>query len=335
MISRADRSPVAEWWWTVDRTLLAALLLLLLAGILLSLSASPPVAEDLGLSAAHFTVRHVVFALMAAGVMIGVSFLSPRQVRHLALLVFLGALVATIATLFVGMEAKGARRWLYLGGFSLQPAEFVKPAFVVLVAFLFAEGSRRPEVPGQLLAIFLAAMVIAPLVAQPDFGQAMLIAIVWGALFFLAGMAWRWVIALGLAGLGGLVAAYHYFPHVAGRIDRFLDPSSGDTYQVDMAIASFVRGGWFGAGRARAASSASCRTRTRTSSSPSRRRSSASSPAGRSSSSSPSSCCAGSSTPRASATSSPVWRSRGSWSCSACRRRSTWASTCTSCRRRA
>ncbi len=248
MISRADRSAFAEWWWTVDRVLIASLVLLVAAGIVVSLSASPPVAERLGLPASHFTLRHVLFAVPALVLMIGLSFLTPRQVRLAALALFGLALVLTIATLFVGMEAKGARRWLYLGGFSLQPAEFVKPAFVVLVAFLFAEGTRRPEVPGRLLAIFLLAMVVAPLIAQPDFGQAMLVGIVWCAMFFLAGMAWRWVFAIGLTGLAGLAAAYWHFPHVGGRIDRFLDPSSGDTYQIDTAIASFVRGGWFGEG---------------------------------------------------------------------------------------
>jgi cell division protein FtsW len=248
MVSRADRSLFGQWWWTIDRLLLVVLVGLMFTGIVLSLAASPPVAERLGLSSYHFVLRQVLFAVPSLAIMVGLSFLSPRQVRRVALILFLLALVGTIATLFVGFEAKGARRWLSIMGLSIQPAEFIKPAFVVLVAFLFAEGAKRPEVPGKLLALVLLGMVIAPLVAQPDFGQAMLVAIVWGALFFLAGVPWLWIIVLGAAGVGGMAAAYLYLPHVTSRIDRFLNPETADTFQIDTAIESFVRGGWLGEG---------------------------------------------------------------------------------------
>ncbi|MDQ0315313.1 putative lipid II flippase FtsW [Amorphus orientalis] len=248
MVSRADRSLVADWWWTVDRLMLAALVALMAGGVVLSFAASPPVAERLGLASYHFVLRQAFFAVPALAVMIAVSFLPIRKVRRAALILFAVMLVATIATLFLGDEAKGARRWLSIVGFSLQPSEFLKPAFVILTAFLFAEGGRRPELPGKLFAVLLLAMVTAPLVAQPDFGQTMLVAIVWCALFFLAGMPWKWVVALGMLGGAGLAAAYANLPHVAKRINRFLDPSSGDTFQIDTAIESFVRGGWFGRG---------------------------------------------------------------------------------------
>ena len=90
--------------------------------------------------------------------------------------------------------------------------------------------------------------MVALLVLQPDFGQTMLIALVWGALFFMAGMRWIWVIGLAGTAVVGLAGAYFTVPHVAQRIKRFLDPASGDTFQIDMAIESFVRGGWFGRG---------------------------------------------------------------------------------------
>lgn len=248
MVSRADRSMIAEWWWTVDRLMLIALVSLLAGGVVLSFAASPPVAERLGLPSYHFVIRQAFFAIPALAVMVGVSFLPSRKVRRLALILFAVMLVATIATLFLGDEAKGARRWLSILGVSVQPAEFLKPAFVILTAFLFSEGAKRPELPGKLFAVLLLAMVVAPLVAQPDFGQTMLIAIVWCAMFFLAGMPWKWVVSLGFMGMGGLGLAYLNLPHVAARINRFLDPSSGDTFQVDTAIESFVRGGWFGQG---------------------------------------------------------------------------------------
>jgi len=248
MVSRAETHAFAQWWWTVDRVLLGAVLALVAIGLVVSFAASPAIAESRGLGSYHFVVRHAVFTVPAIIVLLACSFLSPRQVRRLALVVFLGALVAMILTLFIGVEVNGSRRWLALGPISVQPAEFVKPGFVVLIAFLLSVSEQRPDLPGRLFAMLLLAMVVAPLVAQPDFGQAMLISLVWCALIFLAGLQWRWVFALGIAGFGGIAAAYLYLPHVTDRVNAFIDPSSADNYQVRQSIESFIHGGWFGTG---------------------------------------------------------------------------------------
>lgn len=247
-VTRADRSSFADWWWTVDRFLLAALLTLMISGIVLSFAASPPIAERLKLDSYHFVFRHIMFAVPALLLLIGISFLNEKQVRRLALLMLVGGIVLMAATLLVGFEAKGARRWISIAGFSIQPSEFVKPGFVVICAWLFSEGSRRPDIHGHAIAVGLLVIVCGLLILQPDFGQTMLVSMVWAGLFFLAGMPWFFII--GLAGLSvvGIVAAYTMIPHVAGRINRFLNPESGDTFQVDTALESFTRGGWLGRG---------------------------------------------------------------------------------------
>jgi cell division protein FtsW len=248
MISRAERTAFGEWWWTVDRLLLSALFGLMLAGIVLSLAASPAVAHRIGLDTFHFVNRQVFFLIPATIVLIGTSFLSPYWVRRLALVAFLGALVLVVATLFVGAEIKGARRWLNFAGVGLQPSEFMKPAFVVLSAWLFAESAKRPEMPANILAMMLLAAAVTPLVLQPDVGQTSLITVVWAALFFMAGMRWLWVFGLAGVGAAGLAGAYFSFPHVRRRIDKFMEPGTADTFQVDVAIDAFQQGGWFGKG---------------------------------------------------------------------------------------
>src|SRR6185503_6575038 len=145
MVSRVERTPFGEWWWTVDRLLLAALGALMLAGIVLSLAASPPVAARIGLDPFHFVNRHVLFLVPAFVVLIGVSLLPPRHIRRLALVVFAVSLTLVVATLFFGAEVKGARRWIVILGVNIQPSEFVKPSFVVLIAWLFGESAGRPE----------------------------------------------------------------------------------------------------------------------------------------------------------------------------------------------
>ncbi|HEX2136862.1 MAG TPA: putative peptidoglycan glycosyltransferase FtsW [Microvirga sp.] len=248
MVSRAERSMVGDWWWTVDRSLLAALAALMLAGLVFLMAGGPPVAERLGLSTFHFVNRQVLFLLPTLAILIAVSFLSLRHVRRLALSVYAVGMVLILLAFPFGPEIKGAHRWIMLGGIGVQPSEFVKPAFVVIAAWAFSEGARRKDMPGAMLALLLLPATIVPLILQPDFGQTMLVTIVWCGLFFVAGLHWFWVLGLGGAGLLGIAAAYEFLPHVRARIERFMDKSSGDTFQVDTAMESFSKGGWLGRG---------------------------------------------------------------------------------------
>lgn len=248
MISRADRSPISDWLWTIDRWLLGALGLLMVCGLVFGMAGSPPVAERLHLPTFYFVNHQAMYLVPAVAVMIGASFLSPRQVRRAALVLFIGSMALIFAALMFGAEVKGARRWI----FGVQPSEFVKPAFAVLAAWAFSEGARRRDVPANLLAILILPATVVPLILQPDFGQTMLISLVWGALFFMAGLHWFWVAGIGGAGAMSVFAAYKFVPHVRARILKFLEPQSAggvtDTFQVDTARDSFIAGGWFGKG---------------------------------------------------------------------------------------
>ena len=248
MVSRAQRTALADWWWTVDRWLLASIATLIVAGMILTMAASPPVAERLGLSTFHFVDRQAISLLPAIAVLIAVSFLTPRQVRRMAVIVFAVSMALIIVALLFGHEVKGSRRWI----FGIQPSEFLKPAFVILVAWAFSEGGKRRDVPGTLIGILLWPATIVPLMLQPDFGQTMLVSLVWMALFFMAGLHWFWVVGLGGVGSSGVLLAYKFVPHVRARILKFIDPSSGngvtDTFQVDTALETIKAGRWLGKG---------------------------------------------------------------------------------------
>jgi cell division protein FtsW len=247
-ITRADKSVLSDWWFTVDRLMFFGLLLLMGSGLVLSLAASPPIAEKYNLEYFYFVRRHAALLLPAVAIMFAASTLTPKQIRRTSFVIFLVGIALMLLILFLGPEVKGAKRWLQLGSFSLQPSEFVKPAFIVLTAWLFNESQKRKDVPGLELAILIYAMFALLLVLQPDFGQTLLITLVWGALFYMAGLNLVWIAALVAVGIAGLVTAYFLVPHVASRIDRFLDPASGDTYQTDRSMDSFLHGGWFGRG---------------------------------------------------------------------------------------
>ena len=245
---RDDRSVLSVWWWTVDRWTLLALTLLILVGAVLTLAASPAVAERIGLESFHFVRHQLLFMPLALALMIGVSLLSPLGVRRLAAIGFLFGLLLLAVTLIAGTEVKGATRWIALGGLSLQPSEFVKPAFAVVIAWMFSEQRKREGFPGNTVAIALFVLVVGLIALQPDFGMAMAISVVWLMQFFLAGLPLAWVaLVLGL-GVGTAVLAYALMPHVASRIDRFLDPGAGDSYQIDRSIDAFNHGGLIGVG---------------------------------------------------------------------------------------
>ncbi|MFZ9500443.1 MAG: FtsW/RodA/SpoVE family cell cycle protein [Beijerinckiaceae bacterium] len=250
MVSRAEMSPFASWWWTIDRWLLAGLAVLMVMGVVFTMAGSPPVAERLGLSTFHFVNRHLVYLCAAVALMIVTSFLSPRMVRRAALLLFVAGMAGVVLAILYGVEIKGARRWI----FGVQPSEFVKPAFVVLAAWAFSEGARRGDVPGTTFAVLLLPLTVGPFMLQPDFGQTVLIVLVWSGLFFMAGLHWLWVAGIGGFAVCGGLLAYKILPHVRVRIDKFLNTTDGpatnpgNSFQSDIAVESFVQGGWLGKG---------------------------------------------------------------------------------------
>lgn len=246
--SRADRSRLAAWWFTVDHALLYAILLIIGAGVVLSLAASPAVAIKKGFPPYYFVERHVLFSALGVVIMLAASLLQPATVRRLSAGLLAVAMVGLVAVFFAGVELNGARRWLSFEGHSIQPSEFAKPAFVVVSAWLLAEAKVRPDMPALAISVGLYAVFALLLIVQPDVGQTLLISAVWATMFFVSGQPILGAALFGGVGAAGLFAAYEFFPHVAGRINRFFNPQVGDFSQGDRAMRSFAEGGFLGRG---------------------------------------------------------------------------------------
>jgi cell division protein FtsW len=246
--ARTDTSLISRWWWTVDRWTLVAVLLLAGAGVVLTMAASPAVAERIGVDPFYFAQRQFFYIPIAIAVMLATSLLSPRGVRRVALVILAVSLVMTFATLIVGMEVKGATRWLHLGGLSLQPSEFLKPSFAVISASVIANSRVQGGTAGYPVSLALLAICCAILLLQPDVGTTVLVLGVWALQIFLAGCPIALIAMLGLIAVLGAVGAYFAFDHVQHRVDQFLDPASGEGYQVKRAMEAFQTGGLFGRG---------------------------------------------------------------------------------------
>jgi len=245
--SRADRSILGLWWWTVDRWTLATIGVLMFMGAILVLAASPAVATRIGLDSFHMVRQHYVMLPAALALVIGVSMLSPKQVRRLGVVLFLVFLGLTSLTLIYGAEIKGATRWISVGPLSLQPSEFLKPTFAIFAAWMFSLKLGEHGVPGTLIAIAIYGVVVGILLQQPDLGMTAVITATWFAQFFVAGLPFIWVILLGGIAISGIFGAYYMFPHVHERVDQFLK-GTGDSYQIDRALEAFQNGGLYGRG---------------------------------------------------------------------------------------
>jgi cell division protein FtsW len=246
--ARTDTSLLSRWWWEVDRWMLAALVVLAAFGVVMTLAASPAVAHRIGLDTFYFARRQFFFLPAAVAIMVATSLLGARGLRRAALLCFSASVVLLIATPFVGMEIKGATRWIQFAGLSLQPSEFVKPSFAVLSAWMFAERRLDDHFPGYLISTGLYFMVVALLLAQPDVGMTIVVSAVWAVQFFIAGLPMAWVMMIAMVFICGGVGAYFTFHHVQSRVDRFFDPQATEGYQVMQSFEAFRNGGLLGRG---------------------------------------------------------------------------------------
>jgi cell division protein FtsW len=247
-LSRTDQSILSRWWWTVDHKMLLLLFGMIFIGILMVATASPPVAQRIGLDANHFLIRHLIILVPSIFIMLGVSFLDARQIWRLSSVILTICFMLLIYVLFFGAEIKGAQRWIHLPGFSLQPSEFAKPAFIVVTAWFISLKKEKKNFPAMKIVAGLYGFLALLLLSQPDLGMTFVVTCCLISVIFLAGMPLRLVFILAVTGLLALALSYFSFSHVQSRIDRFINPDSGDTYQISQSLQAFKEGGVLGVG---------------------------------------------------------------------------------------
>ncbi len=249
VLVQSGEAILPRWWRTVDRVTIACIFALFLVGLLLGFAASPPLAARNGHDPFHYVNRQAFFGIMALIAMIFTSMLSPTQVRRLGVLGFFGAFAALALLPVFGTDfGQGATRWYSLGFASLQPAEFLKPVFVIFTAWMIAASQEINGPPGKTLSLIVMMIIVGFLVTQPDYGQGALILFAWSVIYFVAGAP---MLVLGLVfvlvAMGG-VFAYSSSEHVARRIDGFLSAEVDPNTQLAYAANAIREGGFFGAG---------------------------------------------------------------------------------------
>jgi cell division protein FtsW len=249
---RSDRSALARWFWEIDKVLLSLIAVLIGIGLIAVAAASPAGAQRLSggnvtINELFFFYRQIMWIAVSVPVMILISMMPRERAKRFSIgggILFL-ALLAAVP--FIGAEKNGAVRWIELGVGQLQPSEFLKPFYVVTMAWILSLKEKDKGLPVFLVTAVLTAVVAALLMKQPDFGSTIIYGTVWIALLALAGLNMRILLGLGAAAVFGVVMAYFFYDVATVRIDAFLF-GEGDNFQTQNAMRTLTAGGLFGMG---------------------------------------------------------------------------------------
>lgn len=255
---RGDPSPLGTWFWDIDRVLLLLALFLIAIGLLAVAAGSPASAmrysgEHLKFEPLHYFWRQTIWVAVSLPVLFGVSMLPVQLARRMALVGAAVCIACLVLMPFIGMTVNGAKRWIGFGFAQFQPSEFLKPFFVVTVAWLLSLKSRDQELPVTIITAGLTGAIALLLMLQPDFGQTVIFCLIWLALVTIAGTPTKTIMGFVALVPAGLVAAYLFYGTARSRIDAFLFPGvegegAADHFQTNAAHATLTAGGWFGTG---------------------------------------------------------------------------------------
>lgn len=251
-----ERTALATWFWEIDRLLLALIVVLIAIGLVAVAAASPVAAIDRSTSAVSvdplvYFYRQLLWVGIGVPVMLGVSMLPKDTARRFAIMAALFFFATLLLVPILGSSINGAKRWIDLPGMRFQPSEFLKPVFVVTIAWLLSLRERDRSLPLLPLTGCITGVIALILMRQPDFGQTVIFCVCWGALLLISGVSWRIIGAMGAAALGGLVAVYLFYENGRQRINDFLGFGAQlDTGpdQTELAHRTITHGGFTGVG---------------------------------------------------------------------------------------
>lgn len=241
-----NKSFFSGWWRNIDRYTLFAIIVLAVVSAVMIATASPAIADRLGLNSSYFINRQIIYLFLALIVIFLLSCSSIQMLKDIAIIGFIVCLFMLVLVLFMGVEIKGSRRWIQLWGISIQPSEFIKPFFSVVIGSILSKQSESSK--NFLIAVLLYAIVITLMILQPDFGMVVTISTVWGGQLFLAGLHLFWILTSIIIAAFGITGAYMFLPHVTKRINDFIDPIASENYQIKKSLDAFANGGFYGRG---------------------------------------------------------------------------------------
>ena len=247
VFDRRYLNPIKKWWIDIDKINFVIVLGIIIFGLMMTASSGSAIAKRIDVDKFFFLKKQMLFAMIAVFLLVIISFLDQEKIKIFSLLGLAGSIIFLVLVLFFGSEAKGAKRWISLPGFTLQPSEFAKTFFVIFHAFLLQKFYHEKWKVKYGVSAGLYLIIVALLILQPDFGMTLIFTALWAIQLFLSGLPLFLIWILGAAAVVGGIGAYLVFPHVQDRIAKFTD-SGEKNYQVERSLDAFVNGSFFGEG---------------------------------------------------------------------------------------
>ncbi len=251
-LGRGDRSPLGVWFWELDRVLLSLMMVLIAIGLLAVAAASPAGAQRLSsttsqLTPLYFFYKQLMWVVLGVPLMLVVSMYPRAQARRFAVFGFCLFFVLLALVPLVGREVNGSQRWIGPGFAGLQPSEFLKPFYAVMMAWVISWRLKDPSLPVLIISSVITGFVCVLLLIQPDLGQTILFMGTWFALMMVAGVPAGRLWGLVISGAAFIVLAYNFYPVATQRIDAWIFGTEGLTHDK-MALATLTNGGFIGLG---------------------------------------------------------------------------------------
>ena len=253
LISRNDKNYVSRYWWSIDHWNLLQILILAFIGSIMILAAGTAVAEKHNFEELYFFKHHIFYLLFSIFCMIFTTFLSDKGIIRLSLMGLIICVLLLFLVMLFGPDKNGASRWLIIGNISMQPSEFIKPFFVIIISYLLSHKSKKLKfIPhflnGLYFSLLLLIIIIFFLLKQPDLGMSIIIILIWGGQLFLSGLLLRWFLLLFSLLASGVFLGYYSFPHVKVRIDCFINIACEKIEQIKNSFKAYESGGLLGNG---------------------------------------------------------------------------------------
>lgn len=250
MFNRLNINFFNKWWISIDKVILFLIVITLFLGNIFTALASPIVASRIGANPYIFIIKNLAFSLIGLCIILFCSALDEKKIIDISYICFIILFLLLIVVLFVASENKGAKRWIRLFGFSLQPSEIIKPFFIIIISHILSRFKRidNSHIYLSLIVYFILIILLA---FQPDIGMLILISSVFFSALFLIGVKLKYFVWLALASLFTLTALYFIFPHFHDRIYTYISSvflGGEKSYQVAKSLSAFASGGLLGKG---------------------------------------------------------------------------------------
>ena len=243
-----------QWWKNLDKFILSLIISLLLIGLFFSLVSTSLIASDkLDTNSYLFFFKHLMFVITGIGLIFIFSYIDQKILYKISIYIFFLSLILLFLVPIIGVEVKGSKRWLDIFFLPrLQPIEFVKPFFIIVLSILITFDKIKHFALKFILTLFLTLLIAFFLIIQPDLGQTLLVGFTWMVLIFISGVNLIFLLAVSVIGLILLLNLIFYvakFEYIKNRILSFFNSETGThNFQSDKAIDSIKSGGFFGKG---------------------------------------------------------------------------------------